>query len=125
MLWVARHRDNPQVGREVRHTGTMRVAGLLRGVNLGRRQLKMAELRARMDMAQAFVDHLVEALDFTGRHEGERSPQRHQVTDGLWLRESRGGRPVSSRCSRAKAAAYPAKRSTKPADQTSTWSGQP
>ena len=38
-------------------------------------------------------DRLVEALDFTGRHERERSPQRHRVTDGLWLREGRGGRP--------------------------------
>jgi alpha-galactosidase len=38
-------------------------------------------------------DHLTESLDFTGRHEGERSPQRRAVTDGLWLRESRGGRP--------------------------------
>jgi alpha-galactosidase len=37
--------------------------------------------------------HLVEVLDFTGRHERERSPQRHEVTDGLWLREGRGGRP--------------------------------
>jgi alpha-galactosidase len=37
-------------------------------------------------------DHL-EALDFTGRHEHERVPQRHVVTDGLWLRESRHGRP--------------------------------
>ena len=33
-------------------------------------------------------DHLVEVLDFTGRHERERNPQRHEVTDGLWLRES-------------------------------------
>jgi alpha-galactosidase len=38
-------------------------------------------------------DHRVEALDFTGRHERERSPQRHDVTDGLWLRETRTGRP--------------------------------
>lgn len=30
---------------QVRHTGAMRVVGLLRGVNLGRRQLKMADLR--------------------------------------------------------------------------------
>jgi uncharacterized protein (DUF1697 family) len=49
MLWVARHRDNPQVGEEGRHTGAMRVAGLLRGVNLGRRQLKMAELRTAVE----------------------------------------------------------------------------
>jgi alpha-galactosidase len=37
-------------------------------------------------------DDLTEVLDFTGRHEGERVPQRHPVTDGLWLRETRGGR---------------------------------
>ncbi|NUR06000.1 MAG: alpha-galactosidase [Nocardioidaceae bacterium] len=34
-----------------------------------------------------------EVLDFTGRHEHERAPQRHGVNDGLWLRESRRGRP--------------------------------
>jgi alpha-galactosidase len=33
-----------------------------------------------------------EVLDFTGRHEGERAPQRHRITDGLWLRESRRGK---------------------------------
>lgn len=38
-------------------------------------------------------DDLTEVLDFTGRHERERTPQRHPVTDGLWLRESREGRP--------------------------------
>ncbi|MEI2714542.1 MAG: alpha-galactosidase [Nocardioides sp.] len=38
-------------------------------------------------------DRCTELLDFTGRHEGERSPQRHHITDGLWLREGRGGRP--------------------------------
>ena len=38
-------------------------------------------------------DHLTEVLDFTGRHERERHPQRHELTDGLWLRESGVGRP--------------------------------
>ena len=38
-------------------------------------------------------DRCTELLDFTGRHERERSPQRHALTDGLWLRESRRGRP--------------------------------
>jgi hypothetical protein len=33
-----------------------------------------------------------EILDFSGRHLFERTPQRHQVTDGLWLREGRRGR---------------------------------
>jgi alpha-galactosidase len=39
------------------------------------------------------ASHLTELLDFTGRHERERTPQRRPVTDGLWLREGRGGRP--------------------------------
>jgi alpha-galactosidase len=38
------------------------------------------------------ASHL-EILDFTGRHERERSPQRHPVNDGLWVRESRRGKP--------------------------------
>ena len=33
-----------------------------------------------------------ELLDFTGRHEHERTPQRHEMTDGLCLREVRRGR---------------------------------
>jgi alpha-galactosidase len=32
-----------------------------------------------------------EVLDFTGRQAAERMPQRHQVGDGLWLREGRRG----------------------------------
>jgi alpha-galactosidase len=34
-----------------------------------------------------------ELLDFSGRHERERTPQRRPLTDGLWLRESRRGKP--------------------------------
>ncbi len=32
-----------------------------------------------------------EVLDFTGRQTAERMPQRHQLGDGLWLREGRRG----------------------------------
>ncbi|HQR26119.1 MAG TPA: alpha-galactosidase [Nocardioides sp.] len=46
-----------------------------------------------LEVVLPVADDLTEALDFTGRHERERTPQRHPVTDGLWLRESRGGRP--------------------------------
>ncbi len=46
-----------------------------------------------LEVVLPVADQLVEALDFTGRHEHERAPQRHQVTDGLWLREARTGRP--------------------------------
>ena len=34
---------------------------------------------------------LGEVLDFTGRQTAERIPQRHQIGDGLWLREGRRG----------------------------------
>ncbi len=46
-----------------------------------------------LEVVLPVADHLTETLDFTGRHERERSPQRRPVTDGLWLREGRGGRP--------------------------------
>jgi alpha-galactosidase len=46
-----------------------------------------------LELALPVADDLTEVLDFTGRHERERSPQRHPLTDGLWLREGRGGRP--------------------------------
>ncbi len=46
-----------------------------------------------LEVVLPVADHLSEVLDFTGRHERERTPQRHAVTDGLWLREARGGRP--------------------------------
>jgi len=48
---------------------------------------------AALEVVLPAPDHFVEMLDFTGRHERERSPQRREVTDGLWLRESRAGRP--------------------------------
>ena len=32
-----------------------------------------------------------EVLDFTGRQTAERTPQRHRLGDGLWLREGRRG----------------------------------
>ena len=46
-----------------------------------------------LELALPADDRLTEVLDLTGRHEGERRPQRHAVTDGLYLRESREGRP--------------------------------
>ena len=38
-------------------------------------------------------DANTEVLDFSGRHERERVAQRRPLTDGLWVRESRRGRP--------------------------------
>ena len=45
-----------------------------------------------LEVSVPLPDLCVELLDFTGRHERERSPQRQPINDGLWLRESRGGR---------------------------------
>jgi alpha-galactosidase len=45
-----------------------------------------------LEVVVPLPDSHTEVLDFTGRHERERSPQRHEVTDGLYLREGRRGR---------------------------------
>jgi alpha-galactosidase len=45
-----------------------------------------------LDVVVLLPDRVAEALDFTGRWARERSPQRHTVTDGLWLREGRRGK---------------------------------
>ncbi len=37
-------------------------------------------------------DRAREVLDFSGRWSGERTPQRHQPAQGVWLRETRHGR---------------------------------
>ncbi len=47
----------------------------------------------RLDAVYPVADQVTEALDLTGRWAGERSPQRHAITDGLWAREGRTGRP--------------------------------
>ncbi len=46
-----------------------------------------------IEVSFAVPDDHSELLDFTGRHERERVPQRRPISDGLWLRESRAGRP--------------------------------
>lgn len=46
-----------------------------------------------LEVSVPLPDSCTEVLDFTGRHERERSPQRSPINDGAWLRESRGGRP--------------------------------
>ena len=46
-----------------------------------------------LEVVLPLPDDHVEVLDLTGRHERERTPQRHAITDGLWLREGSAGRP--------------------------------
>ena len=45
-----------------------------------------------LDVSVPVPDGAGELLDFTGRHERERTPQRQPIRDGLWLRENRRGR---------------------------------
>jgi alpha-galactosidase len=46
-----------------------------------------------LEITLPLPDSFIESLDFTGRHERERVPQRQPIRDGLWLRENRHGRP--------------------------------
>jgi alpha-galactosidase len=46
-----------------------------------------------LDVVVPLPDRAAEILDFTGRWGMERHPQRHPIADGLWVRESRHGRP--------------------------------
>ena len=44
-----------------------------------------------LDVVFPLPGRIGEVLDFTGRQIAERIPQRHQIGDGLWLREGRRG----------------------------------
>jgi len=57
--------------------------------NHAERLLDVAALRLLLPLPRRAAD----ILDFTGRWSGERRPQRHQISDGTWLRSSRRGRP--------------------------------
>ena len=45
----------------------------------------------RLEVVFPLPGRVGEVLDFTGRQTAERIPQRHQIGDGLWLREGRRG----------------------------------
>lgn len=45
-----------------------------------------------LEVAFPLPDRVRELLDFTGRWGRERTPQRHQLADGVWLRENRHGK---------------------------------
>jgi alpha-galactosidase len=44
-----------------------------------------------LDVVFPLPSRVGEVLDFTGRQTAERTPQRHRLGDGLWLREGRRG----------------------------------
>ena len=67
--------------------GTLRIRHTVR--NIGEGEYLLDGLEVHLPVG----DDMDEILDFTGRHENERAPQRHDVVDGMWLREFRKGRP--------------------------------
>ncbi|WEV69382.1 alpha-galactosidase [Bifidobacterium sp. ESL0775] len=67
--------------------GSLRIRHTLTNAAPGAYQLQGLEVRVPLR------DDQTQFLDFTGRHERERTPQRHDVADGMWLREYRHGRP--------------------------------
>jgi alpha-galactosidase len=46
-----------------------------------------------LEITVPIPDTFNEVMDFTGRHERERIPQRQPIRDGIWTQESRHGKP--------------------------------
>lgn len=67
--------------------GTLRLRHSLKNIGDGQYAIDGLEIHVPVG------DDMTEILDFTGRHENERAPQRHKIADGMWLREFRKGRP--------------------------------
>ncbi|AKV55781.1 alpha-galactosidase [Bifidobacterium actinocoloniiforme DSM 22766] len=66
--------------------GSLRIRHTLRNAAPG--DYLLQSLSVRLPLA----DDQSEILDFAGRHERERQPQRHSLEDGGWVREFRWGR---------------------------------
>jgi alpha-galactosidase len=85
--------DDPRAGLALRTEvdsaagGSLRIRHIL--TNLGSDPYVVDHL----DVIVPIDQRATESLDMTGRWGHERSPQRHVITDGVWLREGRTGRP--------------------------------
>ncbi|MFB6867847.1 alpha-galactosidase [Agromyces sp. NPDC056389] len=72
---------------ELLRSGLLRVHAVVR--NDGEERYRLDGL----DLALPVPGRTAELLDFSGRHGGERRPQRATITDGTHVREQRRGRP--------------------------------
>jgi alpha-galactosidase len=83
---------DPAAGLSLRTSVELAPHGLLRirheVTNTGPEPYELGGLRVALPLP----DRAAELLDFTGRWCRERSPQRHPLPMGTWLRESRAGR---------------------------------
>lgn len=66
--------------------GTLRIRHTVRNVG------KSPYMLQGLDVSVPLRDDQTEFLDFAGRHERERQPQRHTIADGIWNREFRWGK---------------------------------
>ncbi|RXZ51121.1 alpha-galactosidase [Agromyces fucosus] len=72
---------------ELLRSGLLRTRAVVRNDGAGRYRVD------GLDLALPVPGRAVELLDFSGRHGGERRPQRSTIVDGTHLREQRRGRP--------------------------------
>lgn len=84
--------------RDATHRLTLRIeielfdSGLLRTRAIVRNDGDTPYRIEGLDLALPTPGHATELLDFSGRHNGERRPQRSTLVDGTHLREARRGR---------------------------------
>ncbi|KFI53827.1 alpha-galactosidase [Bifidobacterium callitrichos] len=72
--------------------GSLRIRHRLTNICPGTYVIEGLEVRIPLS------DNQTEFMDFTGRHENERQPQRHTVADGTWTKEGRRGKPSYEGC---------------------------
>jgi alpha-galactosidase len=84
---------DPEAGLELRTEVESLPGGALRIRHVLTNRASAPYLLEGLEVSVPIPDAYAELLDFTGRHERERTPQRHPIRDGLWLQESRAGRP--------------------------------
>jgi alpha-galactosidase len=85
--------SDPAAGLALRTEVQALAGGALRARHVLTNIAAAPYLLEALEVSVPVPDSCGELLDFTGRHERERSPQRQPIRDGLWTREGRGGRP--------------------------------
>lgn len=92
MEGVAFEASDPAAGLQVRCEYEALPSGLLRARHTVTNIAETPYVVEALEVPVPVPDRAVEVLDLTGRWGMERQPQRHPMTDGLWVRENRRGR---------------------------------
>ena len=91
--------EDPDAGLGLRTEVQALAGGALRARHVLTNRRPGPYLVDALEVSVPLPDTFAELLDFTGRHERERVPQRQPIRDGVWLRESRGGKPAEDSAS--------------------------